>query len=268
VADKASKQTYAGYRFERDALTRRFGDARRDLEILARPPRSLKPGKYRAYLTPDALRELFGLLGWQGFSRRAFETRTSPLLALGLGEVALDERIQLSENTHEGAGPGFSRAGFEKPDRVSLVANGRFAESLTSPRSAEEYKCAHNGADDNESPSALDLAPGELARDDVLGALDDGLHISNLWYTNFSDRKSCRVTGMTRFATLWVEGGKVAAPVNVMRFDDSLYRVLGSELEALTKERDLFLDSDTYFARKTGSSRFPGALISQFDLVL
>ena len=44
---------------------------------------------------------------------------------------------------------------------------------------------------------------------------------------------NCRLTGMTRFATFWVEHGQIVAPVEAMRFDDSLYRLLGSELERL-----------------------------------
>ncbi len=41
---------------------------------------------------------------------------------------------------------------------------------------------------------------------------------------------------MTRFATFWVEGGRIVAPVNVMRWDDTLYRMLGENLEALTDQ--------------------------------
>ena len=54
------------------------------------------------------------------------------------------------------------------------------------------------------------------------------------------------MTGMTRFATFWVENGKVVAPVNVLRFDDTLYRLLGSKLEALTAETELLLDGESY----------------------
>ena len=42
----------------------------------------------------------------------------------------------------------------------------------------------------------------------VLRTLDTGLYIGNLWYLNFSDRSACRLTGMTRFASFWVEGGQ------------------------------------------------------------
>ncbi len=76
------------------------------------------------------------------------------------------------------------------------------------------------------------------------------------------------MTGMTRFASVWVEDGRIAAPLNAMRFDDTVYRVLGEQLEALTRERDLIPDGDTYAERSTTSMRTPGALVRDFALTL
>jgi hypothetical protein len=53
-----------------------------------------------------------------------------------------------------------------------------------------------------------------------------------------------------------------------MRFDDTAYRILGENLEALTAERDLLVDSSSYGSRSTGSLRTPGALVRDFSLTL
>jgi predicted Zn-dependent protease len=98
--------------------------------------------------------------------------------------------------------------------------------------------------------------------------LDTGLYVNNLWYCNFSDRDDCRITGMTRFACFWVEHGRVQAPVNVMRFDDSMYRVLGDRLLGLTREREFLFDTSTYQQRSTRSARLPGALVEALTLTL
>ena len=111
-------------------------------------------------------------------------------------------------------------------------------------------------------------ASGQVPLDQVLGRLDTGIYVSNLWYLNYSDRNACRATGMTRFATFWVEHGVVQSPLNVMRFDETMYRVLGENLAGLTVERDLILDTDTYFRRSTNSGRMPGALIEDFTFTL
>jgi predicted Zn-dependent protease len=135
-------------------------------------------------------------------------------------------------------------------------------------RSAAEYGLVANGAGWGESPSALSMASGSLALDEVLKALGTGLYISNLWYLNFSDRTAGRITGMTRFATFWVEDGQIKAPVNTMRFDDSIFSLLGTALEQLTTERELLLSTSTYSQRQTASSLLPGALLSGLTLTL
>ena len=95
----------------------------------------------------------------------------------------------------------------------------------------------------------------------MLSALDTGLYVSNLWYLNFSDKPAARMTGMTRFATFWVDKGEIVAPVTPLRFDDTLYRMLGEKLVELTRSRELLLSTSTYDERSTSSSRLPGALL-------
>ena len=112
------------------------------------------------------------------------------------------------------------------------------------------------------------MGPGELSAGDALAALDTGLYIGNLWYLNFSDRPACRLTGMTRFASFWVEDGKIVAPVNVMRFDDSVFRLFGEQLVGLTAERELVASSDTYGARNVSSMRLPGAVVRDMAFTL
>jgi predicted Zn-dependent protease len=112
------------------------------------------------------------------------------------------------------------------------------------------------------------MAAGTLPSAQVLAALGTGVYIGNLWYLNYSDRNACRMTGMTRFATFWVENGEIIAPVNVMRFDDSAYRMLGSNLVALTAERDARLSTDTYEARSRRAMTLPGAIVDDFRLTL
>jgi predicted Zn-dependent protease len=125
-----------------------------------------------------------------------------------------------------------------------------------------------NGASTGEMPESLAMAAGSVPAAEVLRRLDTGVYINNVWYLNYSDRTACRITGMTRFATFWVENGTIQAPLNVMRFDETLYRMLGENLLGLTDEQDLLLDPSTYGARSTSSSRVPGALVEDFSFTL
>ena len=56
--------------------------------------------------------------------------------------------------------------------------------------------------------------------------------------------------------------------MNVLRFDDTIFRMLGANLEALTSETELILDSGTYGERALGSMRLPGALLSELAFTL
>jgi len=265
--DQAVKTSYAGFGWNPAEFAAKMQHAAEQVELLGLPTRKIEPGEYRAYLAPRALVDVMGMLAWGGFSARARQTKQSPLLRMQEGRT-LAKQVTLSENTGEGVAPAFQAEGFIKPPLVPLISGGKLADALASPRSAKEYQLATNGAGGNESPESMDLASGGLAEADVLKALGTGLYISNLWYLNFSDRPAGRITGMTRFATFWVENGSIVAPVTPMRFDDSVYRILGESLVDFTRERELLPDTSTYMERQTGSARLPGALVSALRFTL
>ena len=265
--DKAVKSGYAGFDWNGAALGAKMDDARTRLALISRPAKALAPGKYRAYLAPSAMDEIASLLCWGGFSGRALATQQSALARMQAGET-LDARVSLTEDTESGVAPAFQSEGFARPAAVPLIDRGALVGSLVSPRTAREFGLNENGANGAEMPESLSMAGGTLAERDALQALGTGLAIGNLHYLNYSDRPACRVTGMTRFATFWVEDGKVVAPVDVVRFDDTVYRLLGTNLEALTEETELLLDSGTYQSRTLGSLRLPGALVGEMAFTL
>ena len=266
--DKAVKTSYAGFEWDPARFQAKVDEASKKLAALQRPARSIDRGNYRVFLSPAAVMELVTMLSWGGFGLKALRTRQTPLLRLAEGVATMSDKVSFKENTAEGAAPNFQGAGFLRPDEISLIENGKHAGSLISPRSAKEYGVETNGASDGETPESIEMAAGQLPDDKVIENLGTGLYVGNLWYLNFSDRMACKTTGMTRFATFWVEDGEVQAPVNVMRFDESLFRMLGDNLVGLTQDRDWILDAGTYGGRETSSARLPGALIEDFAFTL
>jgi predicted Zn-dependent protease len=266
--DKAVKTTYAGEAWDSTAFAAKMAFAREQLALLGLAPKRLEPGEYRAYVAPAAMTELLSMLSWAGFGLKSRNTKQSALIRMAEQDARLSPLVTLHENTGAGIASAFQAEGFVRPAQVPLIEGGRLATPLVSPRSAREYGVETNGANAGETPESLDLAPGSLARSEALTELDTGIYVGNLWYLNFSDRSACRMTGMTRFASFWVEGGRIRAPLDVMRFDDTAYRLLGANLEALTRERDLVPEGDTYGERSTLSFRTPGGLLSAMALTL
>ena len=266
-ADKAVKMMHAGFAWSTDAMRAKMQEAREQLALVTREPRTLDPGRYRVWLAPSAMEEIASLLRWGGFSGRAIATRQSALARMQDGQK-LSPLVTIAEDYATGVAPSFQPDGFTRPERIPLIEAGALAGSLVSPRTAREFGLAANGANGAEMYEALAMAGGNLPQQDALAALDTGLAIGNLWYMNYSDRSACRMTGMTRFATFWVEGGRIVAPANVLRFDDTLYRMLGDNLAALSTEPELILSPESYGSRRLTSVRMPGALLSEIAFTL
>ncbi len=76
------------------------------------------------------------------------------------------------------------------------------------------------------------------------------------------------ITGMTRYACFWVEDGEIKAPIENMRFDDSIYRFLGDNLEAVTPTAQVNPEVGTYDGREFSATTCPGILLKSFALTL
>ncbi len=266
--DKAVKSSFGGTTWSDAQLQSSIDLAKAQLVALDQPSRTIPPGDYRAYLTPAAVAEILELVAHGGFSAQEQLRKSSVLNKLIAEEASLDPRVNLSEETGRGLGPRFSAEGFVTPERVTFVTEGKHTGALTSPRTAAEFDIPHNGAGRGEYTQALTMGAGEMDANEALAKLGTGVWVSNLWYLNHSDRNAARFTGMTRFATFWVEDGKLVAPLDVMRFDATLYDLFGADLEALTSETELMPSASTYEARTTAFYDVPGALVSRLPFTL
>lgn len=264
--DKAIKQAYAGREWNSEFLQQKLNFAHETLPLLQLKPKTIEPGKYRAFLSPVALQEIISMMNWGGFGLKSHRTQQTPLIKMIKEGLRLNSQVSISENHAAGIVPGFTSAGYILLDEVRLIEKGLYKECLADPRSAREYdaqvNCEYEGA------RSLQMQGGELHQDQVLKQLDTGVYLSNLWYCNYSDRNNARITGMSRFACLWVENGVPVAPLGVMRFDESIYYMLGDNLIALTEEREHILDDSSYHQRSNASAVLPGALVKDFTFTL
>ena len=266
---RAVKFGWSGETADPDALSEAVARARLEAGLLQRPAKRLSPGDYRVLLRPRALADLLGMLDWGGYSARAHLSGQSPLARLRAGQQTFSPLLHLAEDLSAGLAPAFQTDGYARPPRTELIREGRFADWMVSPATAREFGIAGNSAPPSEVPESVVVGCGRLSDDDALARLGTGVLLSNLWYLNFSDREACRVTGMTRFACLWVEDGEPVAPIEAMRFDDSLYRVLGeSGLEALGDRAHRMPNLDTWEGRATGGILAPSALVRALRFAL
>ena len=265
---KAIKQNYSDQEWNQEAFSNLLSESKEKLKVIDNKEIILQPGKYKVYLSPSALNEIVDMLSWGGFSYKANKIGSSPLHLMEKGEKSFSKIVSFSENLSNGISPKFHSDGFIKPEKTDLIVNGKYINSLVSPRSALEYSVNHNAAEYYESPVSIHLNKGLINSNKILETLKDGIYISNLWYLNFSDRNNGRVTGLTRFGCFMVENGEYKGPINTMRFDETVYNVFGDKLVGLTDKSQLLMDSGTYDERSTYNSTIPGAIVEDFKMTL
>jgi len=266
--NNAIKLNYSSKKWDKSKYDLILSNGLKKLEILSNPSKNIETGQYAVYLEPSALNEIIDMMSWGGFSYKSNKIGTSPLHLLNKKERSLNKAVSIDENIKDGLSPNFNADGFIKPENIQMITNGEFTEPLTSPRSSIEYSVIHNASGSSEYPSSIDMKEGDINNEEILSTINNGIYISNLWYLNFSDRNNGRMTGLTRFGCFLIENGKLTSPINTMRFDDSVYSMLGENLIGLTSNRDLLIDSGTYEERSTASARLPGALVDNFKMTL
>jgi predicted Zn-dependent protease len=265
---KALKSCYAGREWDRKEYGRRLSDAIPKLEALARPERVIVPGGYRVYLAPDAVNEFVPFFSWNGLGERGLREGESSFIALRDGRKSLSARFNLTQDFTLGVEPAFNDLGEVASSTLPVIEGGILVNTLVSARSAMQYGVPSNAAPPGEDLRSAVIAAGELDDEQALTALGTGLYISNLHYLNWSDNDSGRITGMTRFACFWVEDGRIVAPIKDMRFDESIYHLLGDKLLDLTRQRSLIPNTGSYFRRDLGGSLLPGILVEDFTFTL
>lgn len=264
----AVKGTYAGRQWDSDAYQATVTRSRQQLQRLAQPPRLVPRGHYRTYLAPSAVAELVVMMSWACLSEASIQEGGSPMEVLRRGDRHLSPLFTLKENFARGLVPQFNAKGEVAPDVLPLIHQGRLVNTLINARTAKEYNLHCNAASDSEDLRAAEIEPGDLAEADILRDLGTGLYLSNLHYLNWSDRPSGRITGMTRYACFWVERGEIVAPIENLRFDESLFNFWGDNLISLTDTAELIPAVDSYEHRSLGGIWTPGMIVEDFRYTL
>lgn len=266
--EKMIKGTVAGNKWDRTDYERQLSEYRKQLLQMKKEPATVKAGKHRVYLAPAAVADLVTMLSWNGISEAAIRQGASALIKLREGEKWLSEKFNLKENFSSGLVPRFNEQGMRSDNELSLIEKGKLRSTLVNPRTAKEYGISDNAANSEEELRAPEMSAGSLKQENILKELGEGLYLSNLHYLNWSDLAGGRITGMTRYACFKVEDGEIVAPIENMRFDETLYHFFGDKLIDLTDFTEVIPETSTYFMREIGGSRVPGILVDDFTFNL
>ena len=266
--EKMVKATFGGTHWDQAAYESFLDESINKLKLMLLPPKKIAPGNYRTFIASAGVADILSMFSWGGVSEAAIRQSESCLGKMRNEGQKLSELFTLSEDFSSGFAPRFNGNGEVAPEKTIIIENGELKQTLVSSRTAKEYGVESNFASEGEGMRAPSMAVGTLKEADVLQALGTGVYLSNLHYLNWSDMIGGRITGMTRYACFWVESGKIVAPIENMRFDDSIYSFLGNNLEQTTDTAHVNPDVGTYEGRELSAIICPGILLKSFSLTL
>ena len=79
-----------------------------------------------------------------------------------------------------------------------------------------------------------------------------------------ADKASCSLS-ISEKKELNVENGEILAPIENMRFDDSIYNFFGDNLESVSDKSHYHPTVQTYEGRELGGVTCPGILLKSFE---
>jgi predicted Zn-dependent protease len=265
--EKALKGYLSRTQWDDEALRLEFQSAREKFTLMNATPLTIARGAYRTFLAPAAVAGLIDKIS-SCSSEMGIRQGDSPFRLLRSNEATLSDKFSLTEDFSFGDAPRFDSMGGLSPEKIHLIQKGKIKDTLISPRTALEFGLSSNGASADESAVCASLGAGSLLQKEAVEKLGEGLYLSDLHYLNWSDQPQGRITGMTRFACFWVENGGLKAPIQNLRWDDSLFSLFGSKLEEFTSHTEDFPNTSSYEFRGVGSVRCPGALVQSMQFTL
>tara|TARA_A100001015_G_C14978281_1_gene708301 strand:+ start:473 stop:1795 length:1323 start_codon:yes stop_codon:yes gene_type:complete len=262
------KGLFSGGDWDQSSYENYVNKSKKKLIIMEKEPIKVKTGDYRTWFESAAVSDFLGMFSWNGISEASLRQGCSGFGKMRHGDSRLSKKFSILEDFTPGFCPKFNSDGEVASSSLALIDKGELKNTLVSSRSAKEYGLNSNFAESGEYLRSPKMLPGNLNQENVIKTLDKGLFLSNIHYLNWSDNPGGRITGLTRYACFWVEGGEIIAPIETMRFDDSFYRFFGDQLIEVEDSLTINPEVGTYGGRSLGATTCPGILVDSFSLTL
>lgn len=229
-------------------------------------PREVSPGDWPVILEPLAVADLFGFLGWIGFSAQAVDEKYSAFLDR-FGTRVFDPSLDVVDDPTDGFPMPFDAEGIPKHPFV-LVQKGVVHGPVYDLRLATKMGAVSTGHGMNffggfSYPAHVHIQPGDLSFQELLNQFDRALLVTRFHYVNVTDPRHARLTGMTRDGTFLVEKGEIVGGVRNLRFHVSLLEVFG-EIAGISRERELVGTIERYDIQPATGGLFPVIALPRF----
>jgi PmbA protein len=214
------------------------------LAKMALNPEPGQPGKYNVVFGPSIFANLLN---------RVADSASAYTVDLGmsffgnmLGKRVASENFTLHDNSRLPNGPGsisLDDEGYPTQD-IAIVEHGLLRTYLHTSYTAAKYKSSLTGNARFEGGMAgmtaaarnIVVEQGEKSLEDLFETANQGLYITNNWYTRFQNFQTGDFSTICRDGIFLIKNGRLAGPVKGLRVSDNMVRILQS-VKALSKDR-------------------------------
>ena len=210
----------------------------------AAEPGEIEPGRYEVVLEPQCVANLLQFLFVYGFNGLAVEEGRS---FVRIGETQFDPSLTIVDDPTDPGQIGVAWDDEGTPRHPTRVVEAGVTRAVLHTRrtaaraGVESTGHAFEGAEGYGAlPANTVLSAGDRTLDELVGSIERGILVTDLWYTRVLDPRTLVVTGLTRNGVWLVEDGKVVRPVSNLRFTQSyLEAVAPGAVRGVGSERAL-----------------------------
>ncbi len=210
--------------------------------------RDLDPGTYEVVLGPEAVSTVLTFLAVYGFNAKAHLEGAS---FVELGETQFDPAVTILEDPTDPRAIGlpFDAEGTPR-SRFALVEAGVSRALAHDRRTARRAGTVSSGnaIPGGEGMGAIPLnivmPGGSTPQQELIGAVERGLLVTQFHYCRILDPKSQVATGLTRNGTFLIEDGEVTGAVGNLRFTQSFLAALGPDQVLGIGDDDRYADGE------------------------
>jgi PmbA protein len=225
---EASGQANQCARRERDFFPSKAGQAAAEIAKEASNPVEGKPGKYNVILGPNVFANLINEVI---SATSAFNVDSGLSFLKGM----LGKRVASSSLTLIDDGTitdGINSRAFDDEGvptrRTEIIKDGILRSYLHNSSTAKKFKSSSTGNAGWIVPQPWNIIINKGHDDfqNLLSELDDGLYITNNWYTRFQDYRAGDFSTVCRDGLFKIKKGKIDQSIKGLRISDNMPRML------------------------------------------
>ena len=199
--------------------------------IASRQPKAIAPGDYTVIFEPQAMASLLPWVIWNLDARAADEGRSFMSRSDDSGNMGnrVGERLfaPLVEVRRDPAHPLLQSGVFfgnGLPNGYLDIVKDGIPQTLSYSR----YWAQQQGQQPTGSFYPIVMSGTDKTTEDLIADTEKGILVTRAWYVRYVNPRTLEVTGMTRDGTFSIENGKIAYPIQNMRFNQSLPEMLNN----------------------------------------